>query len=1455
MAEVRATIMTFLRERLGRNVSFGRLSPSVFGQLTITDLTIYSADDPERAVITVSRVRVIYSLLRLLQTRRPIPALREVNFSDSLVTLDWEADRELLDLASRLVSGDPASPGAALAMPSELRVTGSGLTLRFLSKELDIGLSRLSFSLSTGQDTLAVSLKFGLGLSIEGPDLLAGRLEATLSAAGQVAPDFSRADLQVQMQSFAHDRLALRDQTFLLAYRDGLLRLTKIEDRAPIDLELSIGGESRVARLSFRTDSLSPADLFSLRGDWSRYGEWLNGPISSVGEVVLPLDGTDLTYTLGVHTVVHDERFPAPVTLSAAIHGDARRAIVDDISATSDLGSARFSGDLELPGFFPQGLVHVEGFEALVGRRVSGAFVLDREPASGVRPRRLRVVSSAFEFGSLETHDLAGTVDLDTGTAEIALSLLTVPLDAERGPGRVALAGALGFSPRFTVDVSGELASVPLGPLISALQPGRESALPRAWAGYGVTGTVRLSTDGEAYTLDMPTVTLTDPSSTRNQARASFLATNERVIVRSLEAALGGQTLEGAAEVQLTAGRPVGFQSAFALNGIPYEVEGALDQNDLRFSGSYGIEGALVVFPFEASGQDMYFWVESGDMPISVGGVTASTSLSLKGVFPDRDDWFISSSGTRATLRLPNGGQGSDPPVVSAEMDFTLDWTGVTFERLVVSDKVSTVSGAGTLVFLDLSVPVVGVEVSLGGGQSGERYTVSGSYSPNDIRLRVDVAGASVAHLGQAPVSGSLRGTATITGSDRAPVVDGSLALDYGRLNAEPLVLASGLRISGERFDLHDLQLTLGDHRFTGGTAVVDLGSGRFDLDWHYAAEILRDQVLARMTVRGAAPGYRLRDIAALAFPGALDAVLRVSEATVDGTPFPPWSVVFRTEGDTIEFEGGPGQPLGIAGARDNGAGVLGGSLDRGGHLRVQTADPFPLVATLDGRISIREGRIAADLAVERLDLRVLDALIDSDIIEFAGGGASTPSPSVLHIQGPLNDPDFVGSLRLSGGAVRTALSPDTAVPVDTWLHFGPSGDEKAFVLDEVTAPMGKGRITAAAQFTLDHWTPTAFELRLTAEPPTGVRIAWRFGTLVVDGYARGTIRVLHDSSGTRVTSEDLVVQTSKLQMDFTEREEGEEGDPYPLAVDLRIVTGRGVQFTWPQALPILKATARQGSVLRVAYDGSGGELVMEGDVGVLGGSLFFFDRSFSIREGSIAFHENALQFDPRVSVRAEIRERDTQNKEVKIYLEADRVRLSQFSPQTIRFSSDPPLSSAAIMERLGQSVFSRTEIAGIDSPAYEGTGALPLIASLTGDVINQIGFLSPAEDAVRDFLGLDLLSLRTQLVQNFLVDKALALGGALDNTSPALGKYFGNTELTIGKYIGDDLFLELMGRLQTTDERNGFAGLTGLQPVFEVSLEWDTPFFTLDWSLQPKHLEDLLLTDQTLGLRWRYRY
>lgn len=209
---------------------------------------------------------------------------------------------------------------------------------------------------------------------------------------------------------------------------------------------------------------------------------------------------------------------------------------------------------------------------------------------------------------------------------------------------------------------------------------------------------------------------------------------------------------------------------------------------------------------------------------------------------------------------------------------------------------------------------------------------------------------------------------------------------------------------------------------------------------------------------------------------------------------------------------------------------------------------------------------------------------------------------------------------------------------------------------------------------------------------------------------------------------------------------------------------------------------------------------------------------------------------------------------EIRIYLDADNP-LSKFTP---RFTSDPPRSENYLLAMIGAPFIARAETQGLGLSA----------ALISSDYVSQAWLLRPLENRLRDALGMDMVSVRTQIIQNLLAQKIFGtVLNPLDNTS-----------ISLGKYVGSDLFLEALVRLQTqpvpgstgvSTNNSGGSGVglppipastlptagIGLTPQIEWSMEWTTPFFTMDWVFQPQHPETLFLTDNALSFSWRYSY
>ena len=100
-----------------------------------------------------------------------------------------------------------------------------------------------------------------------------------LSLSGSLSPDFKKARLAISVAADSSD-LSLSIQRFALVYGDGVLSLTKVKDRAPLDAALRMdfrGGESSVALL---LDGYAPSRSLRLAGRFASLEPWLEIPYS-----------------------------------------------------------------------------------------------------------------------------------------------------------------------------------------------------------------------------------------------------------------------------------------------------------------------------------------------------------------------------------------------------------------------------------------------------------------------------------------------------------------------------------------------------------------------------------------------------------------------------------------------------------------------------------------------------------------------------------------------------------------------------------------------------------------------------------------------------------------------------------------------------------------------------------------------------------------------------------------------------------------------------------------------------------------------------------------------------------------------------------------------------------------------------------------------------------------------
>lgn len=1412
MQALKTEAVAALEQRLQRRVSYESLSPSIFGFLALRNLSVYSIQDPAAVLLSVSRLKIQYNLFRLLGTRSPLEALSGVQISNSRFDIDYARDRELIELLSRLTSGTGRRPGyGAAARP--LDISGTNLTVRYRSGNWQLAVGNLFFTVQPEPESYRVSVRGTLEAE-RTPAAAAGlsRLSSRLKVSGHVAPSLDWTDLAVSVYTLSTPAVELKRQTFQVSYDASSLRIRKIQDRSPLDLQLVLDTERRRLSAHFVAEGLKPSSVFAFSGPLARLAPALQATITADGTLELAIDSRRASYTAELSVAAPPGLLPMPVTAAGSIRGDERVLYLSPLRLDSERGSVEFRGNLTVADLLPSGLLQFVDFEPLAGRPLDATLQVDRRPrAVTLRGDSLRFAGSSFQAVELVMRPSISPRGLDF--------TLSAAVDSRnpRIPGDLRLGGRLLWSRRPALEVAGGVSGIRLNTLYRVLRAQRSERVDARLADFTLALTGSARTDFDGFEVSAPTVQLTQVSAPANEALFAVQANGRSVTISGLEARWSDYELSGEAEVSLSK-EGADLRTRLRFQDTPYELTAEYRRPDrLSLAGSYGLRGALepmgwgdAVFSRDPNLllRGRAFRLASRELPVPLRGGTALLSLDIEGLI-GADGKLYALSPRTVVRNLPV----RRLPANSLEAGFLLRDGELLLNRVAYQDAVSSLSGSGRATIERLVPLTLDAALELAARGSPERYDLEGSVAWPRVQGLLDLNRSPLARLGAGAVTGELTGTLGVSGNWPEPTVDASLRLEEGRLNLDRLELGLSARYSARRFTLNSLDLGFLRHRMLRVQGSLDLNDGQFQFRVPYRGEYFGKVVELTGELRGRASGapLSLREFPA----SSTRAELKLASVRVDGTARPEWPLRLEASAGRFLLAGGPGA-----------AEALRIEADRSGAFALTLGAALPIQGNAAGQL--RSGRIESLCQVESLDIRVLNTVLAkaANIIRFNEGNAT----GTLRIRGAVNDPDWDGALDIRGAELVFVPSPDPVGPIDTRLVF----EQKEFYLPRTATKSGRTPVEAEGTFYLDHWVPEALELFFYIEQTPGVHIRYTFGPVYADGYASGAVRVRSDETGVLVQGK-VQANTCRVALE-REVPAPVEGPPgAPLSVELQIQTGRTVEFYWPaMTFPVLRAYARQGEKLSLRLDGDTGEFALLGNVQIRGGEIFYFDRNFYLKEGSIAFEESATELDPWIKALAEVRERDASNRDVTIYLEANN-KLSQFSP---RFYSVPSLPDVEILDMIGATIFNRFEDTDF------GTAAV----MLTSDIVSQFGILSPFERAVREVLGLDLFSVRTQFLQNVLLGR---LRGP--DADPSLFNPLDNTTLSLGKYLGTDLFLEALVRFESAEGIDSGAG--GVRTQGELNLEWATPFFLLEWTLTPMHPENLFVSDNSIGISWKFSY
>jgi hypothetical protein len=1443
-------------ESLGRRIKYGAIRPSFFGMLDIRDILILREDESE--TLSVSRLRLSYSLFKLIRGNIR-DSFRSVRIDRPVLSLDFRLDADLLE---RFVSERPVperfSPTqngtlsfrdllpdnfSVRIWDGEWELSDTIGNLRLHSVGLDVSLRRNQISFQ-GRWAALASLSADGGMTAFFAQVSSPVFEADMR--GQISGEYSgetgEGSAAITIPSFTADFFRFNPLSFNLFFSDGRLEILKIYDRSPAAFSLVYDFRNDTFRSRLEGENFSPSDFLSFTGAWRDLNPALAFRVS--GNAVFEKESSDdLQFSVdffGAGAEIYPQNsFLNSAFLEIKAAGSVNSVNIEKFTLHSPNGSLDFQGGFEFnpaspnqTGFntiAPYGDLSLSNFRFHGDRGISGdLYIRTNGSEIGIYSGNLTAGNAALSSMNLSV--MSGDEGLDfvfsaLGSGEPKSGNINSDIrssDDIKTPS-MTMTGSLDYEPQ-QVQANLLLDFFPVGNIFSFVEPLARLSMPQALRSVAddlsVTTEVFFSTDYEHILYNAPSVEAVYEGFFNGLAVASLSGTERGIDLSNCLVSIGNETAEIIGSADFSDINDISFFLETSLGNLTYLFDGMiLDQNDVTIRGSYGF-----LCSFSPGRNGLLSGFARGDgIPVPAGITNGDKYAVLGFLFSFFSD---SPSSWRAVVERFDITGLTTPSSTTASLHFTAaaNQRGLVIPDVVFDDGRGTLAGNINLEW-DAAYTHFTFTADITGNSYNEIYGLAGTY--RDKRLDFSLFGQRVQlnHFTtrNAIADGNLRVSWESPESFEAEAVVSSFTLYH---QSEAIRASTNFSLNNDEFIALRTRINYADLEAYVPIIRIDREAANAETEIQISGGFSEKPVYINSMGKAAFNTSStwidlFRDF------DFLDGSLYIDTAYYDtiaaDSPFDfTFGVRRENTGLSLSLNGGPRNMVRF---RYN------PETTGGGAFYTALSAPSPVRGTFTGTIDSNYiDAMTGDLYV---DMGALWNFIPPlDFLAFPGGIVTAQ----IRVTGPLDEPLFFGNAR--GTSLQILVpqylpEPIRPVPVNVSI----SGNEMSF--GPVDAVVGQGRGTVSGWSRFDQWIPNTFTMDIQVPQNSPIPYDFNISGVLANGLVSGNLALsLEDfifSLKGDLMAQDTEISLSSNELTTLESRQAVYEDPLiSLISDINIRAGSRVDFFWPSIdFPMLQATADLGTGIHITYDAVAQRYTMIGDVKLRSGEIFYFERNFYIREGTLFFRENETQFDPFITARAEIRDQADIGP-VTISMMIDNAPLRSFTP---RFISSPSLSQMEIYSILGQ------------NPQGDGDSR-NLATSAVFDSLAQFTVINRLQRQVRSFFGLDMLSLRTQLFQNMLISVS---GGRLNGNSTGreyrVGNYFDNTTVFIGKFFGAELFGEAMLSLKYDERKQDWGGLV-IEPEF--GLEMRNPLFDVRFTMVPLHPENMYIDDVSFSFIWR---
>jgi hypothetical protein len=1430
MLNIRTKFIGKLETLTGLEIRYSSLRPAFFGSFDIKNLRFMKG---ETSFFTVSRVKIYFSISELLFRKKTF--IHTVLIERPMIRIDTAKDSSTLDYLSSLLKNNGSVEKDALRqiasfLPKEADYQIRNCYFYMIDGETICRVENMDFDLKESSGSILLNGKFGaeyrhnglfdktiiIKTDVDINGVCLNNLES--GKADIVFSNLSGSELDIakKQASFfsppvnrpgSKTLFTVRSVNAALSYLDGIIKLYRPKADESADYNFSYDIEKRTADAELNFNDFVLGNKITFSDQLKNADHLLSMRITGNSMFSLKENGAvDYSVNLkGGNTAALSDGFLID------FRGDDKSISVNDfrLSASANTakaglfkGSMGFSGKTAFSPFLPSGTVFFDSFSLYGGEEdINAVFRLSSSA------KEIKIASERLSIA--RTHINNFDISLYPSDKDVGINVSGF-LD---GDSAVYLDAVYNKNPN-QLEASLALVSLSMYDISEIFHPFADSINTHTGQGYLknilIDADIFLSTDFNNIIYNAPNLTFTKGDT---KGTFSLAGTDEQITLSEGTVIIDGNEFLVSANMYFS--NPMDFVFSFNASylDLSWNIEGQIldrttliirDPNGLHVYGNISNSGAL-------SG-----YIEGIDYPVWINSRTVYLNFYSTVRFNSPDFWNLDVN--HFTAGDFNSG-GSD----YLKMTGSADQDGASFRNILYSDSIGELAGSVDFSWdTDFSYFEFLANVT-DGRENGEFYFLEGSLRDEHINVRASV--------------NEMRADRFMKGNGMTLV------------SAEAVVYWESINSFNAKLDLTSFYGRM-QNDTVQGSVIVNFSNDELlvsDLNLDYSGvktffpELLLNRaegiVKADGNIQGSTKGKEIEgEINLNANFSPADSWLEISQAfnNFDG------NLQFKNilYGDSKQelfdfvFSGNEGAVSLSGGTRD----MIRLEMDAEGNFFAGLSSPMPIRGSVIG--TYKGGMIDSHVNNFFIDMQSLWALVGQGQDFSIAGGYITGE---MDIRGPVLNPEFYGSgmgssLRFQlPGYINKDIRP---VPFNILAE----GYEMSF--GPVVLAAGSGGGTVDGWFLFENWAPVNIGLELSIPKESPVPYDFNIAGFLANGNASGDLNVLIDVNDSMIELSGALF-TNDAEMGLRMDEIGRFSDvEYHSVVEISVTTGSMAEFIWPNTgSPILRANPENGTVFHVFSDTQAGQFSLDGNVKIRSGELYYFDRNFYIRQGNIVFRENERQFDPRLSARAEIRDR-AESGMATISMIIENQPLFSFEP---RFEANPTLTQLEIYSILGQNLN--------DIQGYENTDMAQrfLLASTTdiltqvvanSDVFGQIVFVRQFEKQIRDILHLDMFSVRTRFLQNAVVSGVMS---PIDGSN-RVGNYFDNTTVFIGKYIGQDMFVQGMLKMKYDENSNLFGGLV-LEP--DIGIELQSPFVNIRWDFFPNHPENWWVNDNSITLSW----